>query len=258
MLDVVNRSPVDHANIDLERADGHRQVAAAIATDPTRRLVVFNGAAAAQFSPTKVAENGTRITDVSLLPTSGLSAEDVQELILTELQATGAAFVCAEPPPDTAMNVLSATTAAIKAAADLQGRRPKGNGERDPEDDAGNAADDPAAGGNANFGASISDSLTQVAVSLATRTELVEVYRAALYSLCQLHMNGAMTSTDAAKVFQEITSAAIRAAGEHGRISPTSVKASDTLRNPEPPEADKKPPEPEAPEAVVPTTAATG
>lgn len=82
-------------------------------------------------------------------------------------------FFCAEPPPDVAMS----TRAGLAASLQVSG---KGDG-------------------------NLSDSYTRIAMLLANRTSLLDIYRTAVFSLCQLHMNGSIDHKQAESMFREIT-----------------------------------------------------
>lgn len=80
---------------------------------------------------------------------------------------------CSEPPPDAVQSV----QAAIELTA---------------------ARKDVAEG-------TLKDSYQALATTLAARTPLSETYRSAVYALCQLHMNGAVTDHEVYSLMREIT-----------------------------------------------------
>lgn len=84
---------------------------------------------------------------------------------------------CAEPPPDVAVSSKAGFAAGLAVAN-------KGK-------------------------ADVNDSYARQAMQLANRTSLLDIYRTAVFSLCQLHMNGAITDKDASTMFQRITLAAL-------------------------------------------------
>lgn len=118
---------------------------------------------------------------------------------------------CAEPPPDVAQSI--ATALELKLS----------------RKDLGEAA--------------ISDSYKTMIENISTRTPLSETYRTAVYSICQLHLNGAITKEEARVAFTEVTNAVIQglvaAAGKEPiRANPTSTSTSsatpknNTVTNP--------------------------
>lgn len=80
---------------------------------------------------------------------------------------------CAEPPPDVAVSSQAGFQAGLAIA---------------------NKGD-----------ANASDNYDRQAMQLANRTSLLDIYRTAVFSLCQLHMNGAITGSEAATMFNDIT-----------------------------------------------------
>ena len=84
---------------------------------------------------------------------------------------------CAEPPPDAAFEInnqlKTALAASVKNAAEV----------------------------DADFFREYGSEV----VSLASRTELLEVYRAGVYAICQYHLNGALKDDELVEVFQNFT-----------------------------------------------------
>jgi hypothetical protein len=111
--------------------------------------------------------------------------------------------VCSEPPPDAVMNVLAQTAAQLKI--------------KGPE--SGTAGE-----------AQLNDQLQQIAVSLATRSELIDGYRTFSFMLCQLHANGGIAAADATKIFADVSYQVFAKAGS--TISAQSGKSSTTFIGP--------------------------
>jgi hypothetical protein len=86
-------------------------------------------------------------------------------------------YFCAEPPPDVAMSSKASFAAGVTLA---------GKGD-----------------------AKAVDEYSRIAMQLANRTTLLDVYRTAVFSLCQMHMNGAITHVGAERMFEEFTKMAI-------------------------------------------------
>jgi hypothetical protein len=89
-------------------------------------------------------------------------------------------YFCAEPPPDVAMSSRAGFAAGIAVAE-------KGN-------------------------AKVVDQYSRIAMQLANRTSLLDIYRTAVFTLCQLHMNGAIRHESAEGLFREITLEVIKKA----------------------------------------------
>jgi hypothetical protein len=100
---------------------------------------------------------------------------------------------CAEPPPDVAVSSKAGFAAGLAVAN-------KGK-------------------------ADVTDSYARQAMQLANRTSLLDIYRTAVFSLCQLHMNGAISDVDTAKMFSDITLKALEKAPTNE--SPNAGRGSD-------------------------------
>jgi hypothetical protein len=86
---------------------------------------------------------------------------------------------CSEPPPDAAQSISAAFTAAIEK--------------------------------NQVGKASFADAYQTTMSNLAARTPLSETYRTAVFSICQLHLNGVLTNEETNSLFKEVTISTINA-----------------------------------------------
>lgn len=100
---------------------------------------------------------------------------------------------CAEPPPDVAVSSKAGFAAGLAVANKGQ--------------------------------ADVTDNYARQAMQLANRTSLLDIYRTAVFSLCQLHMNGAISDVDTAKMFSDITLKALEKAPTDE--SPNAGRGSD-------------------------------
>lgn len=102
---------------------------------------------------------------------------------------------CAEPPPDTASAIQSILEAQANAKAAV-------------------AEESVEAAG------SLKDSYRSDVVVLAKRTELLDIYRTATYSLCQFYVNGALNGAQVKEIFSAMTNAVIDQANAHPQVVP--------------------------------------
>jgi hypothetical protein len=146
---------------------------------------------------------------------------------------TPSLYFCAEPPPDVAMS----TRAGLAAGASLAGR------------------------GEGRF----SDEYTRVAMALSNRTSLLDIYRTSVFSLCQMHMNGAISHEAAESLFRDITLEVIKRApsSDAGHVATAGVlpapmatlllspssPVTEPPKQPAPPATENKP----TPETTLPT-----
>lgn len=133
---------------------------------------------------------------------------------------------CAEPPPDVAQSIASALE--LKLARTDVGE------------------------------ASISDTYKTMIENISTRTPLSETYRTAVYSICQLHLNGAISNAEAHELFKQVTTDVIHgltaAAGKEPiRGNPDQTAKENPLAAAKPAEAAKPAPPKKPEEATKPT-----
>lgn len=124
--------------------------------------------------------------------TISLSADRRTVVVVTDGPNRGK--FCAEPPPDTALSLSTELKADLEAAAK-------------------NAKLD------ANAKGSLEDKLETTVAVLAKRTTSLEGYRLGAYSLCQLHMIGALSNTEVAPAFELLTKSFFEALKEELRTS---------------------------------------
>jgi len=110
-----------------------------------------------------------------------LSAD--RRTVIVKLLGSDQGKFCAEPPPDVAQNITTSLESSLKAKL----------------------AEAPA-----EIESAIKDSLKKEAVVLADRTALLDVYRTGTYSLCQYHLNGAITNQQLIDTFQALTNGVIQ------------------------------------------------
>ena len=124
--------------------------------------------------------------------TLSLSADRRTVVVVTDGDNRGK--FCAEPPPDTALSLSTGLKAEIEAAAK-------------------NARLDADAKG------SLEDQLETTVAVLAKRTTSLEGYRLGAYSICQLHLIGAMPSNEVGPAFHFLTQSFFDALKEEVRAS---------------------------------------
>ena len=109
---------------------------------------------------------------------------------------------CAEPPPDVALSIVSEFEAKLKAAVEKDGVL------------------------DADATAKVLDKYQANVIKLADRTELLDVYRAGVYAICQYHLNGGIDSTQLTNMFRELTSNITRTLmiGEEGQIYKSAIQ----------------------------------
>jgi hypothetical protein len=110
--------------------------------------------------------------------TISLSADRRTVVVVTD--GNNRSRFCAEPPPDTALAISTQMTAEAEGAVK--------KGEID-----------------ANAKAKLDDQLKTAVSVLSKRTPALEAYRVGSYSLCQLHLNGALTTSEVSQHFKELT-----------------------------------------------------
>lgn len=116
-----------------------------------------------------------------------LSVTAARRMALIRLEGQNRGKFCAEPPPDVSENVSTTLDAAIKAKL----------------------ANSPV-----DIDGTIKDTLKVEAVVLAKRTALLDVYRTGTYSLCQYHLNGAISDTEIIAGFKELTDKVLEEMGK--------------------------------------------
>lgn len=102
---------------------------------------------------------------------------------------------CAEPPPDATQSIASVLTAAFKGSASGAQTKPE-------------------------LAADMSKSLETTAKSLFQRSQGVQLFRDGLYSLCQAHLNGAITAEQYNTQYSALLKAAAEVINEEIKKSP--------------------------------------
>lgn len=94
---------------------------------------------------------------------------------------------CAEPPPDAALSISSAFTAALESTRN----------------------EVPAKG-------TVSDEFRTTVSVLANRTPALDMFRTGTFTLCELHMNGAISDREVGPLFGQLIEAYVTAANADG------------------------------------------
>ena len=136
---------------------------------------------AVNADPTRVNVIGADEKDV--VATVSLAAN--RRTMIVGLAGEGKGTFCAEPPPEVANNITSEVEAALKATVERDG----------------------LAGVDAE--GNLKDFFKTTVVQLSERTALLDIYRTGTYSLCQYHLNGALSGTDLRDQFKNLTEAII-------------------------------------------------
>lgn len=127
---------------------------------------------------------------------STISLDSSRRNVVVGLDGGNFGKFCAEPPPDTAST--------IESLLKLTGKVDGGAGSQIAKADIG-----------------IDDTYKNTAVVLVARTELLDIYRTGTFSLCQLHLNGAISQQKAEELFEKMTVSVISASGKNdAKVSP--------------------------------------
>jgi hypothetical protein len=164
----------------------------------------------------------------NLYPLGTLSTTADRRTIITRLTSkTGEGLFCAEPPPDAAENIAAQLATAVEVAVKQ-----------------------PASGLDAGLAGSLAAGMATSIQSLFIRSQGLQLYRDAMYTLCQSHLNQALTPEqfrERAAAILEVSSNLIRYELE---------KTNGTLGRPAPAPLPEAPlaPAPPRPGATQPTS----